>query len=145
MNLPGIAGFGEAARLMIERRRGAVPIIAALACRLIEGICGGVPGTRILGDSAARAPGIAVIAVEGVRSEVLLHALEMRGVLASSGAACHSRRAEPALCLREAGLSSGEGSLRLSLSADTTSEEIDRAIAAFAGAVADVRAGRAGG
>lgn len=144
LNLPGIAGFGVAARLVAERRAAAVPAMAGLAERLVAA-CGAVPGAHPLGDPAARAPGLVVLAVEGVRSEVLLHALEMRGVLAASGAACHSRRAEPPRCLREAGLGRTEGAIRFSLSFDTTRDEIDRAAAAFADAVAAVREGRAGG
>jgi cysteine desulfurase len=144
LNLPGIAGFGAAAALIAARRRDAVPRMAALASRLILGACG-VPGVRALGDEGARAPGIAVLAVDGVMPEVLLHALEMRGVLASSGAACHARRSEPPLCLRDAGLGRGEGAVRFSLSFDTAPDEIEGAVAAFADAVAAVRAGSAGG
>ena len=144
LNLPGILGLGAAASLVTARRRDAVPRMAALAARLISGACA-VPGVRALGEPVARAPGIAVLAVEGVKAEVLLHALEMRGVLASSGAACHARRAEPPRCLRDAGLGRAEGAVRLSLSFDTTPDEIEFAVAAFAGAVDAVRAGSAGG
>jgi cysteine desulfurase len=145
LNGPGIAGLGAAAAAVNARRSAAVPIMAALGAALSSGMCGTVSGVRPLGEPRSRAPGIAVLAVEGVRSEVLLHALEMRGVLASSGAACHSRRSEPPRCLRDAGLRNGEGSVRFSLSYDTTSDEVDRAVGAFAAAVGALRAGRAGG
>jgi len=142
LNLPGIIGFGAAAALMAERRREAVPSMEALAARFLLGACE-VPGVRSLGAPEARAPGMVVLAVDGIaKSEVLLHALEMRGVLASSGAACHSRRKEPPRCLRDAGLGRSEGSVRISLSFDTTEEEVVRAVFAFADAVAAVRAGR---
>ena len=144
LNYPGIAGLGAAAKEITARRGAAVPAMAALGARLSSGICGAAPGVRTLGAVESRAPGIIVMAVEGVRSEVLLHALEMRGVLASSGAACHARRSEPPRCLRDAGLRGSEGSVRFSLSYDTTADEVERAVAAFAAAVAAVRAGRAG-
>jgi cysteine desulfurase len=145
LNYPGIAGLGAAARTVVSRRCAAVPVMASLGERLSAGMCGAAAGVRPLGAPASRASGIVVLAVEGVRPEVLLHALEMRGVLASSGAACHARRSEPPRCLRDAGLRSSEGSIRFSLSYDTTADEVERAIGAFAAAVETVRAGRAGG
>jgi cysteine desulfurase len=143
LNLPGIAGFGAAAAALAARRGAAAPAMAALGGRLADGMCGAVAGVRALGAPEARAPGIVVLAVAGVRSEPLLHALEARGVLASAGAACHSRRREPPRCLRDAGLASAEAAVRFSLSFDTTTDEVARAVAAFAAAVAAVRAGRA--
>ncbi|MCK9462803.1 MAG: aminotransferase class V-fold PLP-dependent enzyme [Proteobacteria bacterium] len=144
LNAPGIAGFAAAAGAIACRRSAAVPAMAALADRLSLGLCGAASGVRPLGAKEARAPGIVVIAVAAVRPEVLLHALETRGVLASSGAACHSRRREPPRCLRDAGLRAGEGSIRFSLSYDTTAEEVEGAVAAFAAVVEAVRAGHAG-
>jgi cysteine desulfurase len=144
LNHPGIAGLGAAAREVASRRGAAVPAMAALGTRLSSGMCGAAPGVRPLGAAGSRAPGIVVLAIEGVRAEVLLHALEMRGVLASSGAACHARSVEPPRCLRDAGLRGGEGSVRFSLSYDTTADEVERAVVAFAAAVAAVRSGRAG-
>jgi cysteine desulfurase len=145
LNCPGIVGFGAAAAAIRTRREVAVPCMAGLAQTLSAGACGAVPGVRPLGDPSARAPGMVVLAVGGVRSEVLLHALDARGVLASSGAACHARRTEPPRCLRDAGLRRDEGSIRFSLSFDTTADEVERAVVAFAEAVAALRAGRAGG
>jgi len=145
LNTPGISGLGAAAGLVASRRSAAVPVMADLGAHLSRGMCGAVAGVRSLGDPGSRAPGIVVLAIDGVRSEVLLHALEMHGVLASSGAACHARRSEPPRCLRDAGLRAGEGSIRFSLSFDTTDDEVRCAVAAFAAAVEAVRAGRVGG
>jgi cysteine desulfurase len=109
--------------------------------RLAAGIIAAVPGVRRLGDPAARAPGLLVLAFEGVQSEVLLHALEARGVLASAGSACHSTRRDPPRCLVDAGVKSDEGAIRFSLSVDTTDDEIEAAVSAVIQAVRDLRAG----
>jgi len=138
-DLPGIAGFAAAATSFASRRAEGVPRMRALGDELAALLVAAAPGVRLLGDPAARAPGILVLAVAGVGSEVLLHALEERGVLASAGAACHSTRAEPPRALVEAGLGRDEGVLRLSLSIDTTADEIGRAAAAFAAAVTALR------
>ncbi|MCP4603086.1 MAG: cysteine desulfurase [Proteobacteria bacterium] len=144
LNLPGIVGFGVAIRLLGIRRKEIVDRMGSLTDRLVEELTSRVQGVRPLGDPACRAPGIAVLAVDRVPSEVLLHALEMRGVLASSGSACHSTRSEPPRSLRDAGLRADQGAVRLSLSSETTRDEIERAIVAFIEAVEAVRSGRAG-
>ncbi len=143
LNLPGIVGFGVAARLMVERRGEGVPVMAARSARLLEQVLSACEDVRVLGDPNARAPGMIVLAVGGVKSQVLLHALEARGVLASSGAACHSTRSRPSRALLDAGLRPHEGSLRLSLSMDTTDDEVARATLAIVDAVGAVRDGRA--
>ena len=117
-NLPGIVGFGVAAAMTAEHGQEMVERMAS--------------------------QGMVVLAVEGVRSQVLLHALEMRGVLASSGSACHSRRTRPPRCLVDAGLGSREGAVRFSLGPDTKDAQIDAAAAAMVDSVISVREGRAG-
>jgi cysteine desulfurase len=144
LDAAGISGFGEAARLLVERRERGARWMRELTDLLLERVGTEPGGVRTLGDPARRAPGIAVLAVAGARSEVLLHALEAEGVLASAGSACHASSSEPPRCLREAGLEGGEAALRISLSFDTTREEIEAACAAFASAVRNVRSGRAG-
>jgi cysteine desulfurase len=139
LNVPGIAGFGVAASLLVARRAEGVRRMRALADDLAARLVSAKTGVRLLGDPAARAPGILVVAVGGVKSEVLLHALEERGVLASAGAACHSAGKEPPRAVVEAGLDRDDGVLRLSLSFDTTQDEIRRAAVAFGGALASLR------
>ena len=144
LNLPGIVGFGVATALTMERRQVMFGRMASQAQELIQRVVGEVTGVRFMGDRQARAPGMVVLAVEGVRSQVLLHALEMRGVLASSGSACHSRRTRPPRCLLDAGLRSNEGVVRFSLGPDTSDTEIDAAARAMIDSVVAIREGRAG-
>ncbi len=143
-NLPGIAGFATAIRMLGSRRKEGIARMASLSERLILEIMSGMEGVRNLGDPACRAPGIVVLAVEGVSSEVLLHTLEARGVLAASGSACHSTRKQPPRCLVDAGLEPTEGAVRFSLSLETTSQEIDITVDAIGEAIDAVRKGRTG-
>jgi len=143
LDLAGIAGFGVAARILVKRRERDVPRMRSLTDGLIGALVERIEGARPLGDQSARAPGIAVIAVPGVRGEVLLHALEMRGVLASSSSACHSSRTEPPRSLRDAGLGPDEGAVRLSLTIDTSQGHLGGATDTLEGAAESVRHGRA--
>jgi cysteine desulfurase len=144
LNLPGIVGFGEAARIFAAERDEGVVRMRALCDRLIQEIVSTVGGAALLGNPAARAPGLAVIAFDNVESEVLLHTLEKRGVLASSSSACHSTRKDPPRCLIHAGLRHDQGAVRFSLSTKTTTEDIDGAVAVVSQAVAAFRSGRIG-
>jgi cysteine desulfurase len=143
LNLPGIAGFAAAIVLLKKEREAGTRRMGRLTDRLIEGITLRTTGVRPLGDQAIRAPGIIALAVDQVRSEVLLHSLESRGVVAASGAACHSTRKEPSQALREAGLGPDQGAVRFSLAFDNTADQIDRAALAFAEAIEAVRSGKA--
>lgn len=143
LNVPGIAGMGLAARLHVGRRSEAAARMRTLCDRLIDGLTSRVEGARLLGSPALRAPGIAVMAVTGLRSQTLLHGLEMHGVLASAGSACHARRSSPPRCLVDAGLRDDEASVRLSLSFDTTSAQIDEAVLRFEETVRALRGKKA--
>ncbi len=144
-NVPGIAGFGVAARLAATEREAAAERLARLRDRLVAGVLGAVPEARINGPLAASgvpaAPHIASVAFPGLRGEVLLHALAERGVYVSTGAACSARRHEPSHVLRALGLDAAalDGTLRFSLSAFTTEAEVDAAVAAVSAAVGDLR------
>lgn len=141
-NLAGIVGFGVAAYEYTHRRHTGVPRMKQLADHLVEELVAHVPGAFRLGDPAARAAGIVVLAFDGVESEVLLHTMEMHGVLASSSSACHAARREPPRCLVAAGLKKHQGAVRFSLSIDTTKEEIEQTIGIVQEAVASIRSGR---
>lgn len=144
LNLPGIVGFHAAIEKLTRIKPVSIPRMAALTDKLIVGLAAQLDGTTPLGDPQYRAPGMAVLSFDGVTSEVLLHALEDRGILASAGSACHATRKEPPAVLVDAGLRRGAGAIRFSLSLRTTEAEIDAAISAIIDAVRAVRAGRAG-
>jgi len=129
-NLPGIVGFGEAAFMTSKLRDDGVARMRELSLRLLHGVCDN-GDARPLGSPQHRGDAMVVVAVPAVPSEVMLHALEMRGVIASAGSACHASRNESPACLTDAGLKNGEGAIRFSLSFETTREEIEQTIVSF--------------
>lgn len=135
-NVPGIAGFGaaaEAARQWLadeqERER-----LAALRDRFEQAIAERVPGAAINGptEPGARLWNTTNIGFPGLEAEPLLMLLSERGVCASAGAACSSGSLDPSPVLLAMGVPEriAHGSLRLSLSRETTDDEIDEAVEA---------------
>ena len=123
-NMPGIIGLGKAASLCraedSERMR-------TLRQQLAEALSA-LDGVLINGPSAEaeRAPHLLSVSFKGVRSEVLLHALEEKGIYVSAGSACSSHKRDMSPVLKAIGLDrqTAESTLRFSLSRYTTPEEI---------------------
>jgi cysteine desulfurase len=130
-NVPGIVGLAEAARLATSALAESGPRVAALRDHLVAEVLAAIPGARDNAAGAPRVPHIASLAFPGVAAEPLLHALEARGIYVSAGAACASRGHGPSHVLKAIGLSEDAGTLRVSLAAATTAEEIDVAIRAL--------------
>ena len=126
-NVPAIAGLGAAARAAMETGLAAGPSIAAMRDRLETTILATVAGTAINGDRDRRVPNTSNISFEGIEAESLLIALDLEGVAVSTGSACSSGSLEPSHVLKAMGLSQARGrnSLRFSLGAATTTDEID--------------------
>ena len=134
-NVPGAAGLGEAASQAYEDFDRKVEGMRSCRRHLIDGLKA-IEGTHLISDEEEllSAPHILSCAFEGVRSEVLLHALEERGIYVSSGSACSSNRKIPvSSVLQEIHLRKDllESALRFSFSARTTVEEIDYALSAL--------------
>jgi cysteine desulfurase len=83
-------------------------------------------------SNSGEAPHIASITFKGVRSEVMLHALEERGIYVSAGSACSSNKPAVSSTLKAIGLAPDrlESTLRFSFSYENTIEEVDYAVAA---------------
>ena len=92
-------------------------------------------------SGARKAPGFATFALAGVRSDVLLAALDMDGVEASAGSACASGAPLPSHVLRAMGYPDdlAAGALRCTTGRSTTAEDVDTAAAIIASAVARIR------
>ncbi len=124
-NVPGIAGFGVAADKAYKNLQGNREKIALLKTKLINGLT----SLQDVHDNSGDAPHIASISFPGVRSEVMLHALEDKGIYVSSGSACSTNKPSKkgSRVLREIGLSEGmiESTIRFSLSEDNSEEEVD--------------------
>lgn len=95
--------------------------------RLIEGILGTIPNTRLNGPREGRLPGNVNVSFEFIEGESLLLLLDMAGILASTGSACSSASLEPSHVLLSIGVpvEQAHGSLRLSISRDTTDEDVN--------------------
>lgn len=128
INVPGIAGMGEAAAEAYEDFNAKTARITAVKDHLIDGLSG-LPGVTVNSEKGAgSAPHIVSISAEGVRSEVLLHALEDRGIYVSSGSACSSHHPGISGTLKGIGLPDEllDATIRVSLCETNTEEEADR-------------------
>lgn len=125
-NLPAIAGMAaaleEAVSGMEERGR----TMTALRERLIAGLSK-IPYSFLNGEREKRLPGNVSFCFEGIEGESLLLHLDFKGIAASSGSACTSGSLDPSHVLLACGLPHeiAHGSLRLTISADNTAEEMD--------------------
>lgn len=126
-NLPGIAGLAAALEVAVARRPEEEPRVRALRDRLEAGLLAAVPRMRVNGGDAPRLPGTLSVVFEGCDAEALLMALDLEGVCASAGSACHSGSTRPSGVLLALGLSEADArsTLRLSLGWTTTAEEVD--------------------
>ena len=130
-NVPGVAALGEAAAEIYENFEEKTERMYALRESLIAGI-GEIEGVTVNGRAdRSCAPHIVSISIRDVRSEVMLHSLEEYGIYVSAGSACSSHKPAPSRTLQALGLSKGavESTIRISLSVDTTQEEIDYTVA----------------
>jgi cysteine desulfurase len=141
-DVPAIVGFGVAARLARARLSAESSRQAVLRDRLEAGILAAIPGTVVNGAGARRVPNTANIAFEKVEAESLLIALDLDGIAVSTGSACSSGTLEPSHVLRAMGLSHGrvQSSIRFSLGATTTDQDIDRVLDALPALVRRLRA-----
>ena len=132
-NVPGEAGLGLAAELAYENFDEKTEKLYAVKERLTEGLSK-IEGAHINGKTGKEsAPQIVSCTFSDVRSEVLLHSLEERGIYVSSGSACSS--SHPSLINTLAGIGldakQQEGTIRFSLNTETTAEEIDTTLQAL--------------
>jgi cysteine desulfurase len=128
-NVPGIVGLGKAAQLAMENLDADAPRLAALRDRFENALLA-LPGVRVNGSVRWRAPNTSNLSFDAAGGEALVIALDLQGVMCSSGAACSSGAVEPSHVLTAIGLTPDQArsSLRFSLGRPTTEQEIDEAI-----------------
>ncbi len=128
-NVPGIVGFGLAAKMATTDLSSKAERMTVLRKRLEKGIVNALDNVRVNTPENA-APHILNISFGGVKSEVLLHSLEMQNIFVSSGSACSSHKKEPSYVLTEIGVPRKmiDGSIRFSLSEFSTEEQVDAVI-----------------
>lgn len=132
-NVPGIVGLGVAAKEAYQQHGEKRKKLFSLKKRLMDGlsVMEGVFINAVSGENL-QAPHILSASFPGIRSEVLLHALEDKGIYVSAGSACSSNHPGISGTLKAAGLSeeSLTSTLRFSFSVYNTEEEADETICA---------------
>ena len=129
-NVPGCAGLGAAVREVYTDHEAKIEKLYQIRKRLIAGLKE-LPGVTINGhEGRENAPQIVSASFEGVRSEVLLHALEDRGIYVSSGSACSSNHPAISGTLKAIGVKKEllDSTLRFSFGLFNTIEEVDYCI-----------------
>lgn len=134
-NVPGAAGMAKAAELLYAHFDEDIAHLSQCKHRFIEEL-GKLEGVYVNGllpgapDGEGTASHIVSVSVSGVRSEVLLHALEEDGIYVSAGSACSARKPQPSATLKAMGVEQWrlESTIRFSFSVYTTMEEIDYTI-----------------
>ena len=126
-NVPGIVGYGKAAEIAAKTMKERTAKEIELRDHLIDHVLAEVPYTRLNGHRTNRLPNNANFSFQFVEGESLLILLDNNGICASSGSACTSGSLDPSHVLLAIGLPHeiAHGSLRLTLSAETTMEDID--------------------
>ncbi len=140
-NVAGIAGFGEAARLAREGLVKDMPRVRELRDRLEAGLKERIESIHVNAEGVPRLPNTSNIMVDFAEGEGMVISLDLKGVAVSTGSACSSGSLEPSHVLTAIGKTPDEahGSLRFSLSALTTTEDIDYTVEILPGIVERLR------
>ena len=140
-NVPGIVGLGKAVELAAASMQERTEKESRLRNHLISRIEKEIPCCRLNGDCVKRLPNNVNFSFQFVEGESLLIMLDMKGICASSGSACTSGSLDPSHVLLAIGLPHeiAHGSLRMTLGADTTEEELDYVVDSLKEIVAQLR------
>ena len=140
-NVPGIVGLGKAVSIAVETMDERIKHETEVRDYMIEKIKKTIPYCRLNGDRTKRLPNNVNFRIQFVEGESLLIMLDMEGICASSGSACTSGSLDPSHVLLAIGLPHeiAHGSLRMTLSEETTIEDADYVIDKLQGIVAKLR------
>ena len=140
-NVPGIGGLGKAVSIAVETMDERIKHETEVRDYMIEKIKKTIPYCRLNGDRTKRLPNNVNFSFQFVEGESLLIMLDMEGICASSGSACTSGSLDPSHVLLAIGLPHeiAHGSLRMTLSEETTIEDADYVIDKLQGIVAKLR------
>lgn len=140
-NVPGIVGYGCAAKRAVQTMEERTKKETELREYLIGRILNEVPYCRLNGHPTKRLPNNVNISFQFIEGESLLIMLDMEGICASSGSACTSGSLDPSHVLLAIGLPHeiAHGSLRLTLGEETTKEELDIVVEKIKGIVERLR------
>ncbi|QXE17663.1 cysteine desulfurase NifS [Clostridium sp. 001] len=125
-NIAGIVGMGKAIEIAVKNMDSESNRLSYLRDKLIEGLLK-IPGSKLNGDKNNRLPGNVNITFDSIEGEILAMALDGAGICVSTGSACSAGAIEPSHVLTAIGLSrdAAKGSLRLTIGANTTEDEVN--------------------
>ncbi len=140
-NVPGIVGMGKAVELAVANMDESAKNISGLRDYLIEKMMKEIPYCKLNGHRTNRLPNNANFSFSFIEGESLLIMLDQAGICGSSGSACTSGSLDPSHVLMAIGLPHeiAHGSLRLTLSDETTKEELDYTVDTLKGIVKRLR------
>jgi cysteine desulfurase len=140
-NVPGAVALGRAAQWMMEHGREESKRLEALRDWLETAVLDRIPHVFVNGADAPRVSNTSNLRFEGIDSEPLLIALDLRGFAVSSGSACSSGASEPSHVLTAIGLAKEQArsSLRISLGHSNDAEQVDALVDALVDCVAHLR------
>lgn len=129
-NVPGIAGMAKAVEEIFTDFDDKIEYLYSIKERFVKGVSA-LEGIRLNGPVGRDgAPHVVSVSIQGVRSEVMLHALEDKGIYVSAGSACSSNKPSVSATLKAIGVEKQylDATLRFSFSLYTTETEIDYTI-----------------
>ena len=140
-NVPGIVGFGKAAEIAAANMEERIKYESELRDYLMDRVMAEIPYARINGRRENRLPNNANFSFQFIEGESMLIMLDDKGICGSSGSACTSGSLDPSHVLLAIGLPHeiAHGSLRLTLSEETTKEDIDYTVDSLKAIVARLR------
>lgn len=140
-NVPGIVGFGTAVRIAHENLEESMRKKVLMRDYLIGRLEREISDCKLNGHRQERLPGNVNVAISGIEGESALIMLDMQGICASAGSACTSGSLDPSHVLLAMGLEPAlaRGSLRFTLSEETTYEELDKLVEVLEGIVSRLR------
>jgi len=132
-NVPYIVGLAEALRLTAEEREARIAHVQPLRDHLIGRVLEEIPNSQLTGHPQQRLPNHASFVFKDVDGNLLLQMLDAEGFACSSGSACKTGNPEPSEVITALGFERNWalGSLRITLGADTTPQQIDAFLAAL--------------
>jgi cysteine desulfurase len=136
-NVPAALGAAAALQAVVAEREEVNARQAALVDRLRAGVAT-IPDTEVVGDPVDRLPHLVTCSFLYVDGEAIVGELDRRGFSVASGSACTASTLEPSHVLAAMGALT-HGNVRVSLTRDTTTDDVDRLLAALPEVVARIR------
>ena len=143
-NVAGIVGMAAALVVSCRELRESSRRVRALGNMMIDRITAEIPDVRVNGSRVSRLAGNVSVSFAGVEAASVLVLMDMAGIACSGGSACTSASGEVSHVIRAIGVPAEyeKGTVRMTISSETTQAEVDAAVTALAGVVAKLRAGR---